>query len=73
MLFYFTIAGRGIWSDEQSTVAEKAEAFKWLNELIHEIWNICFALQGAKETDYANRLYENMRIYGEQSSLLECN
>jgi hypothetical protein len=70
LLFYFTIGGRGIWSDEQSTDAEKVEAFKWLNELIHRIWNIRFELQQNNENDFVKRLYENMKFYGEQSSLL---
>ena len=70
LLFYFTIAGRGIWSDEISTEAEKIEAFKWLNELIHRIWNIQFKLKQGEDNDFVNRLYKNMKFYGENSNLL---
>jgi hypothetical protein len=70
LLFYFTIASRGIWSDEQPTDAEKVEAFKSLNELLHRIWNIRSGLQNGDESDFVNRLYENMKFYGDQSILL---
>lgn len=70
LLFYFTIAGRGIWSDEQPTEGEKVEAFKWLNELLHRIWNIRSGLQNGEGEDFARRLYENMKFYGNQSTLL---
>ncbi len=70
LLFYFTIAGRGIWSDEQPIDAEKVEAFKWLNELLHRIWNIRSGLQNGEGEDFATRLYENIKFYGEQSTLL---
>ena len=70
LLFYFTIAGRGIWSGEQPTDAEKVEAFKWLNELLHRIWNIRAGLQNGEGVDFVTRLYDNMRFYGEQSTLL---
>lgn len=70
LLFYFTIAGRGIWSDEQSTDTEKVEAFKWLNELMHRIWNIRSGLLIGEEDDFATRLYDNMKFYGEQSTFL---
>lgn len=70
MLFYFTIAGRGIWLDEQPTDAEKVEAFKWLNELLHRIWNIRSGLQNGQGHDFMTTLYENMKFYGDQSILL---
>ena len=70
LLFNFTIAGRGIWSDEQPTDAEKVEAFKWLNELLHRIWNIRSGLQNGEENDFVTRLYGNMKFYGDQSILL---
>ena len=70
LLFYFTIAGRGIWSDDKPTDAEKVEAFKWLNELLHRIWNIRSGLQNGEENDFVSRLYENMKFYGDQSILL---
>lgn len=71
LLFYFTITGRGIWSDEKRTDAEKVAAFKWLNELMHRIWNIRFELQQGEDNDSIIRLYGNMSFYGEQSDLLE--
>lgn len=70
LLFYYTIAGRGIWSDEQPSDAEKVEAFKWLNELLHRIWNIRSKLQNGEGDEFVTRLYDNMKFYGEQSSLL---
>lgn len=70
LLFYFTIAGRGICSDERPTDLEKVEAFKWVNELLHRIWNIRSGLQNGEGEDFATRLYENMKFYGEQSTLL---
>lgn len=70
LLFNFTIAGRGIWSDEHPTDAEKVEAFKWLNELLHRIWNTRFGLQNGEGTDFVTTLYENMKFYGDQSTLL---
>jgi hypothetical protein len=70
LLFYFTITGRGIWSDDKPADAEKVEAFKWLNELIHRVWNIRSALQRGEDSDSITRLYENMKFYGEQSEIL---
>ena len=70
LLFYFTIAGRGIWSDDQLSEFEKIEAFKWLNELTHRIWNLRFELQRGEDTDSIIRLYENMKFYSEQSKTL---
>jgi len=70
LLFYFTISSRGIWSDEKVSEFEKVEAFKWLNELYHRIWNIRFELEQEKSNDGITRLYENMKFYGEQSELL---
>lgn len=70
LLFYFSIAGRGIWSDKLSTDSEKVEAFKWMNELIHRIWNISFELKQGNRVDFVNKLYENLQFYGSQSSLL---
>lgn len=70
LLFYSTLTGRGIWSDNKSTDTEKVEAFKWLNELCHRIWNIKFDLQHGDKKDSITRLYENMKFYGEQSELL---
>jgi hypothetical protein len=70
LLFYLTIAGRGIWSDEQPTDAEKVEAFKWLNELLHRIWNIRLELQNGEGADCVTTLYENIKFYGDQSTLL---
>jgi len=70
LLFYFTLTGRGIWSDDKPSDPEKIEAFKWLNELSHRIWNIRAELQQGEDNDSITRLYENMRFYGEQSDLL---
>lgn len=70
LLFYFTIAGRGIWSDDQLSDSEKIEAFKWLNELTHRVWNIQFDLQREEDDDSIVRLYENMKFYSEQSKTL---
>jgi hypothetical protein len=70
LLFHFTLAGRGIWSDDSSTDTEKVEAFKWLNELVHRIWNIRSDLQRGEDNDSITRLYNNMKFYGEQSDLL---
>ena len=70
LLFHFTISGRGMWSDDKSTDAEKVEAFKWLNELLHRIWNIKHELNNDENNDGIQRLYENMRFYSEQSPLL---
>jgi hypothetical protein len=70
LLFYFTLTGRGIWMDEKSSDTEKLEAFKWLNELMHRIWNRRIELQGNKDNDSITNLYENMKFYGEQSDLL---
>ena len=71
VLFYFTIASRGIWSDNEPTDAEKVNAFKWLNELIHRIWNIRSDLQKEEDNDSITRLYKNFKFYGEQSALLQ--
>lgn len=70
LLFYFTISGRSIWSDEKSTDSEKVEAYKWMNELLHRIWNIQFGLQDGVDDDSITRLYENMKFYSEHSDLL---
>ena len=70
LIFYFTITSRGIWSNEKPSDAEKVEAFKWLNELSHRIWNLLFELQRGEDSDSITRLYENMKFYGEQSGLL---
>lgn len=72
LLFSFTVSARGIWSDEQPSDKDKAEAFKWLNELNHRIWNIRFGLKEGIDIDSDSivRLYENLKIYGEQSALL---
>lgn len=71
LLFQLTIAGRGIWSDGQPSDGEKVEAFKWLNELSHRIWNIRFDLLRSESNDSIIRLYENVKSYGEQSNLLK--
>jgi hypothetical protein len=70
LLFYCTIAGRGIWSVKQYTDAEKIEAFKWLNELLHRFWKIRSGLQNGEVNDFETRLYDNMKFYGDQSILL---
>src|SRR4051794_24487956 len=71
LLFYFTLTGRGIWSDDHPSGPEKIEAFKWLNELCHRIWNIKSELQQGEGNESITRLYENMKFYGEQSDLLK--
>ncbi len=71
LLFQLTIAGRGIWSDDQPSDSEKTEALKWLNELSHRIWNIRFDLLQSESNDIIIRLYENMKFYEEQSNLLK--
>jgi hypothetical protein len=70
LLFSFTIAGRSIWSNEQTSDLEKAEAFKWLNELNHRIWNIRYELKQGIDSDSIKRLYENLKFYSEQSAEL---
>ena len=70
LLFSFTISGRGIWTDEQQSDKEKVEAFKWLNELNHRIWNIRHELKEGVDSDSIIRLYENLKFYGDQSALL---
>lgn len=70
LMFYFTISARGIWSDDKSSDAEKIEAFKWLNELSHRIWNLLFEIQRGEDSDSIVRLYENIKFYGKQSGLL---
>jgi len=70
LLFSFTISARGIWSDELPSDKDKVEAFKWLNELNHRIWNIRFELEEGVDSDCISRLYENLKFYGEQSALL---
>lgn len=69
--FAFTVSVRAIWSDEQPSGKDKLEAFKWLNELNHRIWNIRFDIKNGIENDSIERLYENMKFYGEQSALLQ--
>jgi hypothetical protein len=71
LLFSFTVSARGIWSDEKASEKDKAEAFKWLNELNHRIWNIRFEQKEGIDSDSIIRLYENMKFYGEQSILLQ--
>jgi hypothetical protein len=70
LFFFFTISGRGIWSDEQATDAEKIEAYKWLNELLHRVWNIYFELRNKEENNFQSRLYENLKFYSDKSNLL---
>ena len=70
LLFYFTITSRAIWSDDKPTDGEKVEALKWLNELMHSVWNIRFELQRNEDNNSITRLYEHMKFYGEQSDLL---
>lgn len=70
LLYYFTIAGRGIWSDDQLSEFEMIEAFKWLNELTHRIWNIRSDLQQGVDEDSIARLYENMKFHHGQSSVM---
>lgn len=71
LLYFFTISGRGIWSAENFIDAEKVEAFKWMNELLHRIWNIQFGLKRGEDDDSITRLYNNMKFYSEQSDLLK--
>ncbi len=73
LLFTFTIAGRGIWSDDSQTDNEKVNAYKWLNELLHRIWNIHFDLQDAQADHSIDRLAGNIKFYGEQSDLLRAH
>ncbi len=40
LIFQFTVSAREIWSDEHPPDRDKVEAFKWLNEQNHRIWNI---------------------------------
>ena len=70
-IFALTVSARAIWSDEQSSDKEKVEAFKWLNELNHRIWNIRFYLKNGIDDDSVTRLYSNLKFYGEQSALLQ--
>ncbi|MGF2411558.1 hypothetical protein [Ferruginibacter sp.] len=70
LLFYFTLAGRGIWSDSVQADTAKVNAFKWMNELLHRIWTIHFELHQGKDHDSIKRLFENMTLYGAQSDLL---
>lgn len=67
LLFYFTLTGRGIWSDSMQTDTEKVNAFKWMNELLHRIWNIHFELQQGQDHESVKRLFENMKFYSEKS------
>lgn len=71
LIFSFTVSTRAIWSDEQSSDKDKVEAFKWLNELNHRIWNIRFDLKNDMDDDSITRLYSNMKFYGAQSALLQ--
>ncbi len=70
LLFNFTITGRAIWSEGQQSDSIKVEAFKWLNELSHRIWNILFDLRRGENNDSITRLYDHMKLYAEQSHLL---
>jgi hypothetical protein len=70
LLFCFTIAGRGIWSDDRLPESEKVEGLKWLNELTHRVWHIRFELQEGECKDSIERLYGNLKFYREQSSAL---
>jgi hypothetical protein len=70
LLYDFTITGRAIDADTNSTDREKLEAFKWLNELNHRIWNIRNNLQRNEDDNTITRQYNNMKFYGEQSLLL---
>lgn len=70
LLFSFTISVRAIWSDEQLPDKDKVEAFKWLNELNHRIWNIISELKEGVDTDSITRVYENLKFYSNQSALL---
>ena len=70
ILFCSTLSGRAIWSDDHATSEEIVNAFKWLNELQHRVWNIRSDLQHTEECDSLTKLYDNMKFYGEQSSLL---
>ncbi|GEM_PF-2442001 len=70
LLFYFTITGRGIWSDEDFNDAEKLDAFKLLNELSHRVFNILHKLKIGNDDDTVMSLYNNLKFYSEQSELL---
>jgi len=69
LLYYFTITGRGIWSDDQWSDTEKVEAFKWLNELTHRTWNIKRRVH-ENENDSITDLYDHLKFYAKQSDLL---
>jgi len=73
LLFSFTVSARGIWSNEELLDQDKVEAFKWLNELNHRIWNIRSELKDGMDNDSIIRLYNNMKFYGEQSTLLQAH
>ena len=70
LLFSFTITARGICSEVLSTDAEKLEALKWLNELVHRIWNLRFDIQQDNYKDFGNRLFDNFKFHCEESKLL---
>lgn len=68
-LSYFTIAGRGIDSSD-NTDSEKYEAYKWLNELTHRMWNIKYELEQGQDIEIIDRIYENIKFYADYSKLL---
>jgi hypothetical protein len=70
LLFNFTITGRGIWSDEHYNDTEKVNAFKWLNELSHRVFNMLYRLRQGNDADIINSLYNNLKYHSEQSDLL---
>jgi hypothetical protein len=70
LLFNLTITGRGVWTDEKSNDAEKVNAFKWLNELTHRLFNMLYELRRGNNEDTITSLYNNLKFYSEQSDLL---
>lgn len=67
LLFLFTIAGRGIWSDERLSDREIVIALKWLNEMTHQTWNLLYELRRNEDHDSMARLYAAMRQYAAES------
>ena len=62
---------RAIWDDPNFSDKEKVDCLKWSNELVHRIWNISFELKRNEDDKSVERLWENIKFYGEQASNLK--
>lgn len=66
LAFDLTIVNRDIWSNDGLSDAEKLNALKESNELLHRLWGLIWKLQ-RDEGEAFNRLFDNCSFYVQQA------